>query len=469
LFLDKFLGLKKILFLMLLIMISSSYNSYASDDTKEKEQTRNDKKRQRPEDEVSAAETSLHSTSAFISDNDKALEETPAKKPRLSFQPSPYLGGPEGDLSSQALLSFNHVATAPSTSTGPSPGDQQDTRSLLPHVPSSSSISNVEELFKGEQTEQPFKESRITTKKLAYFYKDKYFDFTVWEDQSAKLIRKITEEIHKTTSLKTINLALAQLSFIYEENAEIYKVDYILPYFFMSRWPDEREKTIIHNAFLTAKREVMAPGQSEQSYNHFHVGNGKEFRWQGFYPQFKQHLKSIICATEGDGSSLIKERITRREQQINIPTVKDFSLWYFHSEQAIIIYLMHEADEYLPNILRQIRKEATVIDLLLNIVSYNDMCERCGDTFFRASEKNSFTSIMKAALEKEDYKVSPNGIRFFVACTGLEKYPSDDGTILRDQHDQAICSVSYADKDGIDLLNYKHPTVPQHYLTEEGI
>lgn len=329
-------------------------------------------------------------------------------------------------------------------------------------------FNDIEEITDEQQTEKFFKESRVRTSKLAYFYKDKYFDFTEWERQSAILLLNITNAIHKTPQLNTMNLALAQLSVICEENTEIYKVDYMLPYFFMSRWPDQREEDAITQAFSAAKKEVIDEGTDAYNYAPFHVGNGNEFTWKDFYPQFKQHLKNIFSISKDSESSLALERITQREKQINTFQMKDFSRWYFHSEQAILIYLMHKIDEFFPIIFAKINKEATITTLLLNIVSFNDMCERCGDTFFRATERSSFVSIMKATLKENNYKIPLEEILFFVACSGLEKYPSDDHTILRDQHDHTLCSISHENKDGIDVFKYKYPTVAQHYLTEEG-
>lgn len=101
------------------------------------------------------------------------------------------------------------------------------------------------------------------------------------------------------------------------------------------------------------------------------------------------------------------------------------------------------------------------------------MCKRCGDTFFRAIEGKSITSIWEPVVKNEEYTIPPEGIRFFVACAGLHKYPDDNGIVLRDTKNPEICSISSATKDGkeqdgINLLSYQHPRIAQSYLQKKG-
>ncbi|AIL12684.1 hypothetical protein IM40_02745 [Candidatus Paracaedimonas acanthamoebae] len=237
----------------------------------------------------------------------------------------------------------------------------------------------------------------------------------------------------------------------------------------MSRFPSDFDKPVINEAVSAAKLEMPEP---YKTYNAFHVGNGKDkegknYTWKNQYSQFKEHLKNIISLPGNIESSLIKTRIKKREQQINDPSGESFSSNYSHSEQAILIYLMQKSDEYLSQFLPQITKGSTITTFLLNIISSRDMCEKCGDTLFRAIEGKNVTSIWESAIKKE-YTIPPQGIRFFVACVGLQAYP-DNGIILRDNEDQKTSSISgivkSSEQNGIDLLNYKYPTVAQHYLS----
>src|SRR5690606_26956242 len=123
-----------------------------------------------------------------------------------------------------------------------------------------------------------------------------------------------------------------------------------------------------------------------------------------------------------------------------------------------------QMDVYLPELFNKINKSARISHVLLNMVSYYDMCERCGDTFFREYENGKgFTNLFNRALISKGYAVPSYGIKFFVACAGLEKYPSDDGTILRDSIEKRTCSISHNDKEAINLLNV-NLAVAQHYI-----
>lgn len=201
----------------------------------------------------------------------------------------------------------------------------------------------------------------------------------------------------------------------------------------------------------------------EEKYNcyaSFHVGNLEKIEERPYYPQFRQHLKDIFSLSEAESSL----KLTRKNE-LDLPNVpRDFTHFYFHSEQAILIYLMQKKDEYLSKILSQIAKDATITSFLLNIISSNDMCKRCGDTFFRAIEGKSVTSIWEPVIKNEEYTIPPEGLRFFVACIGLQAYP-ESGIILRDNKDQEICSIGDVTKEvGIDLLSYQYPRIAQHYL-----
>lgn len=307
---------------------------------------------------------------------------------------------------------------------------------------------------------RPTKESRIATRNLAYIYKDAYFNFEEWEKETRNIIKNMVSSINKTPQLSSLNIALAQLSIIYEEGDKVEKIDFMLPHFFMSRWPDERERTKIEEVFFKAKQQYLA----DSPYSHFHVGYGKNFSWRGYYPEFKNHLRSIIPLSLEEKSRLIPRRINQRIRQINNSTAKDFALYYFHSEQAVIIYLKDRINFYLPKILYNINKEAKISQVLLNMVSYYDMCERCGDTFFREYEnRRGFMNAFNNALSSKGYTIPAQGINFFVACAGLEKYSSDDGTILRDSLEAPKCSIPHEGKEAINLLN-TNLAVAQHYI-----
>lgn len=463
-FSNNYKNLNKILLFILLVIVGNSFSIYASEDHTSDTQSTN-KKRSRPqetENEFLTTEILPNTSSTPISKNDQSLEEPYSKTPKLAENKTPsYLSAIE--LSQETSSSPGTIPSAPQL--------QKNRVSSLVAAPSAaSSIKPPEEEIEPEDAEKIFAESRVKTNKLAYFYKDEYFDFTEWETESSDLLQKVTSEIQKVSRLRTMNVALAQLSLIYDTGSTTHKIDFMLPYFFMSRWPDTREKPIIEKAFQTAKTVLTPQESTYAAYKSFHVGNGEGFKWLGFYPEFKEHLKNIF--PKNRKSSLTPERIAKREQQISEPEKNptDFAYNYFHSEQAILIYLMHKKDEYLPQILHQIIKEATITTFLLNIVSSNDMCERCGDTFFRATERKSITNIWEPVLKEKEYAIPLEGIHFFIACAGLHKYSDDKGIALRDTNSPEICSVSRKANsneellEGIDLLTYKHPRIAQRYL-----
>lgn len=474
----------KILLLTLLFALNHPVSIYASDDEANETSTNVSKKRPRataPQNNPPLTDA-LPVTSSFPKNSDEEAAGKPAPKAskRDENAKSTGVASTSGASSFQSSTSLLQLATAPSENASSSPDAPLSAPQPLRNYTSSPiaapsaapSIKPPAEEEEPEEAKKKFTESRVKTNRFAYFYGEQYFDFTEWETETAWILKRVTDKIH--TTIPTINVALAQLSLIYEIGPEIHKIDFMLPYFFMSRWPDDREKSIIEKAFQTAKIGLTPQESTYAAYKSFHVGNGEGFTWKGFFSEFKAHLRNIISLPEDNKSSLIESRITTRNQQINQPNGKDFSSDYSHSEQAILIYLLQKSDEYLSKILSQLSKQATITTFLLNISSFNDMCEKCGDTFFRATERKSITSIWEPLIKKEGYTISPEGIRFFVACAGLHKYPrlSSDGkslVALRDKQDQAICSVSLNGKDGIDLLNYQHPTVALHYLPEEGV
>ena len=469
----KLKDLKKIFLLILLLAVGNTFTIYASEEQTSEAQGSTTKKRQR----FSKSEINDLITSSPESSDDEAIEKPLHKAPKRdenakSSGAAP-IGLPTQPLASPNLLAIIHPSQDASSSPAATFSTPQPARKYASPPVVAPSTKPLEEEGETVEAKKVFIESRVKTNKLAYFYKDQYFDFTEWENQisafSSKFLTSLKSKF-KNHSLKTINMALAQLSLIYEIDSEIMKFDLMLPYFFLSRFPSEFEKSDIDNAILSVRLEMPPP---YDTYNSFYVGSGKDkegkaYTWKNNYKQFKTHLRDIIPLPENSKSSLIKERIETRNQQVNRASNEEFSSNYFHSEQAILIYLMQKTDEYLSQILPKITKGSTITTFLLNIVSTRDMCEKCGDTFFLAIEGNNITGILKGALEEKGYSIPHKGILFSVACIGLQAY-SDRGIMLRDQKDQEICSVSRKVenneiRDGIDLLSYKHPRITQRYL-----
>ncbi|MBN9344484.1 MAG: hypothetical protein BGO76_06630 [Caedibacter sp. 38-128] len=457
----------KILLLTLLFAVNHPVSVYASE---EQEQT---KKRLRVEDPGISSATS----SSPVNSDDEAAGKPSRKAPKLKEDETSSSVQPASGIIPAQLSIHSHLSTInPSQDASSSPGTTFSTpqparkyASLPVAAPSAApSTKPLEEEEEPAEAKKVFTESRIKTEKLAYFYKDQYFDFTDWETETAKILRKVTDAIHKNPILASINIALAQLSIIYEIDSKAHKFDFMLPYFFMSRFPKPDDKKLIDGTLLSifsTEIKTLTPEEKEK-YNHytsFHVGNLEKIEERPYYPQFRQHLKDIFSLSK---SSL---KFTRRNE-LDLPNVpRDFTHFYFHSEQAILIYLMQKKDEYLSQISPQIAKGATITTFLLNIISSNDMCQRCGDTFFRAIEGKNVTNIWGSLIKKEIHTIPPEGLRFFVACVGLQAYP-ENGIILRDNEGQEICSISSVTRDGteevgIDLLSYQYPTVAQHYLS----
>ncbi|AIL12685.1 hypothetical protein IM40_02750 [Candidatus Paracaedimonas acanthamoebae] len=238
--------LKKIFLLILLFAVGNTFSIYASDDHTDNTQNINKKRARSLESENDPLLTgiSLDTSSSPINNDGEALEEPPSKNRKLKEGETPSNAAiTDGILSAQPSTPSPLLAIELSREASSSPGailsapqPQRSRVSSLVATPSSASSEKPpEEETEPEDAEQIFEESRVKTNTLAYFYKDEYFDFTDWEIEISTLSSKFLESLKakfKNHSLKTINVALAQLSLFYETDSKILKVDFMLPYFF---------------------------------------------------------------------------------------------------------------------------------------------------------------------------------------------------------------------------------------------
>ncbi len=100
-------------------------------------------------------------------------------------------------------------------------------------------------------------------------------------------------------------------------------------------------------------------------------------------PEFVQSRLEEIKESESGAS--------KRRRKSNPSTPQN----YFHSEQALNLFLESCVDEYMiphmPYLLEQLSREEDndcQVYIIAHVVSSNEMCRRCGTTFFRQSERN---------------------------------------------------------------------------------
>ncbi|MBN9413369.1 MAG: hypothetical protein J0H12_05555, partial [Candidatus Paracaedimonas acanthamoebae] len=243
----------KILLLALLFAVNRPVSIYASDQ-QPIETPENTKKRPRPAgSEIN--DLILTYASSTLPSSQGSRDDEAAGKPASKVSKRDENAKSTGVASTSPL----QLATTPSENASSSPGatfsapqPRRNYASSLVAAPSAaSSIKPPEEEEEAAEVKKVFTESRVKTNRLAYFYGDQYFDFTDWETKTAEILRKVTDAIHKNLILTSINIALAQLSIIYEIDSKAHKFDFMLPYFFMSRFPKPDDKKLIDGTLLS--------------------------------------------------------------------------------------------------------------------------------------------------------------------------------------------------------------------------
>lgn len=208
----------KIILLTLLFAASSPFTLHASEEQTPEAQN---KKRSRPQDTA----ISSAAPSALYNSHDDVLGESQAKYSKR-----------QEDAKSSSAISLRTIDPSQESSVSPDVL-LSDLQPEIGYVPSPVAALSAPSRVKPpeeepEEIKPTFEESRIKTNKLAYFYGDQYFDFTEWESETSVYIEKVRAEFRKIFRIRTMNIALAQLSLIYESDTKTHKIDFMLPYFF---------------------------------------------------------------------------------------------------------------------------------------------------------------------------------------------------------------------------------------------
>jgi hypothetical protein len=305
------------------------------------------------------------------------------------------------------------------------------------------------------------KESRLPTKSLIYAHGSTHFDHYTWSFNTLKVLKKFTKKLQEDSSLKTLNIVFARLNLIYEQNNEVTsapelkEASYMIPKFFMSRWPTSSDRDKIKKGLAAAKHlyreNIRKAGEKDSQfpqvndYNSYHIGTAVAMKRYPEYVTFRTHLEKVISLEKGKASQLDKNRLDKHLAFITqTKEEKDrdegqFYHKFFHGEQGVILRLNEGMDLYLLSLLKEVKASSKIVSVILDLVSYWDMCERCGDTLFREIEEGKvFFSKLIGKLTAKNFLIDK--IKLFISCASLEAYPDDDGSFLRDRKDLPIVS-----------------------------
>ena len=258
-----------------------------------------------------------------------------------------------------------------------------------------------------------------------------------WHQEGSRVIPAIQRELASASRNTNINVAIAGLQCIYREdvndNIGITKI-VNLPKLFVSGC----KSTNLNFSEIVSKACRSFPGgdviaqEIKQIHNGLYgVGDGYIYsRFDQGYLHLRSYMEQNFNLWLGENSHLPRNYLQRKLQVIRRdgPYTDQFAEKYFHSEQAILSYLSSEEGiDFLFSCLFSKLPERSgkpnIIQLVLHISSYYDVCESCAVSLFRESEVGRmFLRKLEDRLKSKHYLHPHNRILLLVSTSGVLPY-----------------------------------------------
>jgi hypothetical protein len=236
-------------------------------------------------------------------------------------------------------------------------------------------------------------------------------------------IRNLSQIITVTgKKLLNKNLALAGLSLAYEYNGEIqFTHIYDIPIIFSS------------GEFAELDPVEEKPIKTVSSFFP-HLPGPPALLRQQLEEQMHLYLEKFFKVTDEHPSRMLKNSLDSRAKEVNETTKPGFKSGYYHSEQALLLYLQLEMGKWLPDLLKGIPQGATIYLLNINIVSDRQMCFRCSSTFLRWAENvTEFNLELGERIRDTHYEIPQEKIGVLVEVSGIKPFQRPNKKIRRQQ------------------------------------
>jgi len=261
-----------------------------------------------------------------------------------------------------------------------------------------------------------------------------------WHQMNGAVMPALQRELASLSKKSDINIAIAGLQCIYREGGDTSVVTTIvnLPKLFVSGYKANFFKgfdytTFVDKVFGSPIPEPIEPAvRVLKTYTGLY-GIGDGYVYTAFdegYPHLRAYMEQNFNLWLGE-SSLLSSTYLQSKLDIIRRGGEHSGLFdqnYFHSEQAILAYL--ESEEGMDFLLHHLfgrlseeRGKPQIVQLVLHISSYYDVCDSCADTLFRESEVGRmFLKKLEGRLKARYYLYPHINLLLLVETSGILPY-----------------------------------------------
>ncbi len=170
-----------------------------------------------------------------------------------------------------------------------------------------------------------------------------------------------------------------------------------------------------------------------------------------------QKLNSLLPEHRGQTTKLCALFLDGWREKIDYGT-ENFEEDFLHSEQALRLYLIKNVQDICTRLLAHIPESSTVYQLVIHIVSVNEMCQNCATTWFLSSEGGDLKRVFHDQIKNtHPYTIFEDTLSILTQVSGLKIFQRPQRPHLEKQiSNQANASA----------LNFP-PHIAQHLLGEE--
>lgn len=140
--------------------------------------------------------------------------------------------------------------------------------------------------------------------------------------------------------------------------------------------------------------------------------------------ELKQKIQDHLLPYFNHPSSHLATKVQEKKTDtLSAPNKPGFAQDFFHSEQAILLYLVKYKEEFIGKICSEIPAGSTIHILNVNIVSDRQMCRICGATCLMWAENpKEFERELITIFKEKGYIILINGIKLLVEVSGLRPF-----------------------------------------------
>ena len=294
------------------------------------------------------------------------------------------------------------------------------------------------------------KDARVKITALKYSYGSQDFDHTNWINGNSNAFLYVSEKLRLNKFWTKTNTAIARISLIYsDETKSLQEEHYTIPYMFMSKWNPGNDEFVQANYNSKINEEIFDDFKCYGLGHSFVDDNHKKFLQNEDY---KLEITNLLT----NNTILSRDKIDLHRRQVISP---QFNLFYLHSEQGLRYYLHYMTDVYIQEIVNRLQGKYKVHAVIHDIMSYNDMCSSCGDTYHVDFENDVLSNNLKEYFKSKSIDVD-SFFKVFMSVVGFYSYPEPGFKFYTRTRE----NISVSNNHGcVDLLSY-NKFIGQLYL-----